>query len=123
MKKYILLIGAVVIASVLLVGCTGLPPYYGIPGSRVLEKQFYAGEQVTITFPEWAIDACDSNSIEDIFGDTYVHLNSIFYIYANDDIDSWVRGRPSIFNDFETLDPDKEYYVVADQDFTLTISE
>jgi len=119
MKKQFLIIGIIIIMLLFLVGCTE----HGIPGSRVLEKQFYAGEQVAITFPEWAIDVCDSNSVEDVFVSITDQLIWVFYLDETGAESWWYSDWDESFNTLKTIEPDKEYVVLVNQDCTLTIQE
>jgi len=115
MKKSILIIGAIAIASILLVGCTR------VDTPRILEQQFYEGEKNLITFPEWAITACDNNSIEDVFESVYDYLSVIFCYDDSGKLRSWVKGEPH--NWFDTIDSGREYTVIVNLDCNLIISE
>lgn len=128
MKKIILIIGAIIVSVAMLSGCNNidLPE---IPGFRVFEKQLLEdGDGLTqegwnlVIFPEWAINACSSDSTPDVFASVLDNCGDILIMAENNGgWDSWLLHRPS--NTLNSIRPNIEIHVWVENDCLLRIAE
>jgi len=122
MKKYILAIGAVVVAAVLLSGCAGVDLPDWIPGQSWTWELSASGDGWnTISFTQSQIDTCASDSPLDVLESIDSYWDFVFedgtwknYWY-NQDNPSMNGGT------LQHIQPDIDYLIHVTQDCTLTI--
>ena len=130
MKKYILVLGAVVLISVLVAGIYIFSD--GIPGSRVFGQQLYAnGDSLIPDRPDWNLVIFS----EDVINQLTDCSTEVVFASVIDDIDAvyTYNGETGLWEFYEYLPPygwvgglteiegNKEYHVHATQDCTLVI--
>ena len=113
MKKYILAIGAVVVASILLSGCVGLP-------SQPWTWELMIGEDGwnEVTFTQEQIDCCSSDSPVDVLSSISDYWS---YVFEDGTYTNYHNGHAG--NSLHHIQPGILYFVHVIQDCTLTINK